>query len=687
MFEKLRARAALTLLPKANDGRIINPFSVISTQQASQPVYGDMTVKKSVREGYKISVYVYRAIRTIVQAASAVPWIVEDRDGNLIKDHPFALVMAKPNPQFSGQDLIEFLIAHLELCGNALWQPLIVNGKVKEIWPVMPDLVKPIPSDKPGEWLDGWQVYTNDGQSIVAPPDQFVHFMQIDPGNPYWGMGPLLAAARTIDTDNEAQDVQKISMQNRATPDGVFTHEAVLTQLQFDEARRQIRENFLQKTKKREPWVLGAGAKWNQMSMTPVEMDFIASRLANLRAIATGFGLDPWWLGDRSASTYNNVQEARKALYEIVILPMLDDIKATLNLKFAPMYGDVVINYDVSKIAALRADYGAKVTQAQTLWAMGVPFEKINERLEMGFEEFPGWDIGYLSFQLAPVGPNGPILPELEEGEDEDVVEGEVIEDEGKNRVKSIDLQSEEQKAAHWKRIDTRRVAWWGVIAKRVEPVYMAEIDRIEKAIKGKAPKDIEKAAAKAIIAGKSEWEKMISAALMVVIEDFGKLTADSLGAGKFTTPGQAKWTFDPFSAAARAWVAKNGTESIVSIMQTDLEDVKRIILAGIDANVGTVQIARDLRKFYEDGSRFKAMRVARTEVSHGAGFGQREAARQSGVVKTHTWLTSRDDRVRTKHIAMEGQTVDFNDRYSDGSSYPGEIDIMCRCVESFGSK
>jgi SPP1 gp7 family putative phage head morphogenesis protein len=121
--------------------------------------------------------------------------------------------------------------------------------------------------------------------------------------------------------------------------------------------------------------------------------------------------------------------------------------------------------------------------------------------------------------------------------------------------------------------------------------------------------------------------------------------------------------------------------------MQTDLEDVKRIILAGIDANVGAVQIARDLRKFYEDGSRFKAMRVARTEVSHGAGFGQREAARQSGVVKTHTWLTSRDDRVRTKHIAMEGQTVDFNDRYSDGSSYPGEIDIMCRCVESFGSK
>ncbi len=688
MFETLRARIALAVLPKAANVNDLSPFQVISTQSANIPVYGDMTVRKATREGYKLSVFVYRAVRTIIQAASAIPWVVLDDKGEQIEGHQLTGVMKNPNPEFSGQDMIEFLIGHLELVGNALWQPIIVGNKVKEFWPVMPDLVKPIPSDVPGEWLKGWQVTSYNGRQILAPPEQFIHFMQIDPGNPYWGMGPLLAAARTVDTDNEAQDTQKISMQNRATPDGVFTHESILTPEQFEEARRQIRENFLAKTKKREPWVLGAGAKWNQMSMTPVEMDFIASRLANLRTIAAAFGLDPWWLGDRSASTYNNVMEARKALYEVVVLPMLDDIKATLNLRIAPMYGNITISYDTSKVAALRADYSKKVEQAKTLWGMGIPFDQINERLEMGFDEFPGWDIGYLPFTLAPAGAvaEGPVEEEEPEG----------AAAEGPTELKVLNLSTEEAKTAHWKRVDRRRVGWWGVVSKKVLPLYEDEAKAVEKAIKGKAPDKLVAAAEKAINAGKPEWEKTIVAVDASIIADFGEEIADDLGAeksiqvsvniGQLNSP-ELKWQFDPFSAAARAWIAKNGAASVTSILDTNLEDVVRVILAGVDENLTTVQIGRNLRQFYTDRSPFKAMRVARTETSHAAGFGQREAARQSGVVKTHTWLTSRDDRVRDEHIPMEGDTVAFDKPYSDGSMYPGEQDIMCRCVEAYGTR
>lgn len=149
----------------------------------------------------------------------------------------------------------------------------------------------------------------------------------------------------------------------------------------------------------------------------------------------------------------------------------------------------------------------------------------------------------------------------------------------------------------------------------------------------------------------------------------------------------QKQFVFDPFSAAVRAWIVKNGTASITSILATNLDDVKRVILVGVDENIGTTQIARNLRTFYTDRSPFKAMRVARTETSHAAGFGQREAARQSGVVKTKSWISSRDDRVRDAHILMdtdENHGVPFDEPYSDGSMYPGEQDIMCRCAESY---
>jgi len=456
------------------------------------PIWTDMTVQKATRDGYKMSVYVYRAVRLIVQSASVIPWIVLDKKGEEIVDHDFTLIMQRPNPFFSGQDMMEFLISHLLLAGNALLQPLVVRHRVREIWTVMPDLVQPIPSANISEWLKGWRV-TLPNQQIDVPPKQFWHFMQMDPANPYWGTGALAAAARVVDTDNEMQDTQKISMQNRGTPDGVFTFAVPLNQEQFEEASRQVREKYLGKQKRREPWVVGSGAKWEQMGQTVVEMDYIASRLSNLRAIATAFGLDGWWLGDKSASTYNNVAEARRGLYQDTIIPLLEDVKSTLNLKVPSIYGGgITVDYDTSRVVALRGDYSDKVNQAKTLWSLGVPFDQINARLEMGFDEFPGSDKGYLPLNLTVVGDTGTPSTEEEEEEPEKLLLT-------SPDYKSLNLQTEEAKAAHWKRIDQRRVNWWKVVSQKIEPLYKAEGVAVGKALsahkaKAMTPRDWEAA-------------------------------------------------------------------------------------------------------------------------------------------------------------------------------------------------
>jgi len=680
MLKTIRTKLATAISPKVatlDKDRI----RIESYQTPNLPIYTDMSVHKATKEGYKISVFVYRAVRTIIQVASAVPWIVVDKDGEPIDRHPLEVVLKNPNPEFSGQDMIEILIAHLELTGNALWQPVIVRNQIKEIWPVMPDLVRPIPSDVRGEWLKGWDI-TVDGRHEILPANQFIHFQQVDPGNPYWGISPLKAAARTVDTDNEAQDTQKISMQNRGVVDGVFTHESVLTQEQFEEARRQVREKFLDKSRRREPWVLGAGAKWNQMSLTPVEMDFIASRLANLRAIAAAFGLDPWWLGDRTTSTYNNVMEARKALYEDVVIPLLDDVRSTINLKISPMYGDIEVTYDLSGIPAMREDYGKKVTQAQTLWNMGVPFEQINTRLEMGFDEFRGWSSGYLPMNLLPTGSP---RAELEEIGDEEL----------EKSYKSLNLESEEAKTVYWKAIDRRKLGWWGVTSKRIETLYRKESNEIVKAIKGKGTADeVDTASSRAIKKLTPEWEKMITAILVTLVRDFGDRIADDLGAQpKSMTPSEVKWRFDPFSAASRLWIERHGAETVKSIIDTNLADVRAVILMGKEENLLIPQIAERLKAFYDDRSEYKAMRVARTEVSAAAGFGQREAAEQSGIVQAKRWISSRDDRVRDSHQALDGEERQLDEAYSNGLMFPGDPSgdpaesIQCRCAEQYFSR
>jgi len=95
--------------------------------------------------------------------------------------------------------------------------------------------------------------------------------------------------------------------------------------------------------------------------------------------------------------------------------------------------------------------------------------------------------------------------------------------------VKALNVQTEEAKTAHWKRIDRRRVGWWGVVSKKVLPLYEAEAKAIEKAIKGKSPDKLVAAAEKAIDAGKPEWEKTITAVDAAMVEDFGEEIADDL--------------------------------------------------------------------------------------------------------------------------------------------------------------
>jgi SPP1 gp7 family putative phage head morphogenesis protein len=509
--------------------------------------------------------------------------------------------------------------------------------------------------------LQHYEITLPDGGLKTVPPDFFIHFMQSDPGNPYWGIGDLKAAGRTIDADNEAQDTQKVSMQNRGVPSGVFQFDETLTNEQYDDTVRRVRDKFLQKSKRGEPWVLGGGYKWTQMSLTPVEMDYIQSRTANKQDIAAAFGLDPWWLGDKTSSTYNNVNEARKALYETTIIPLLEDIKGTLNQRIAPMYGDVTITYDISNVEALREDYGKKVEQATRLWAMGIPFREINKKLEMGFEEFPGWENGYLPFSVAPIGEAG-------QEEIQNVVTGE----------KTFD--SEGLKVAEWRTVDSRRLAWERVLTKKFEPLYEQMGTEAASAVVG----DVRENVLKVIDKQSDKWVKILSGAYFAIIEDFGNATADRLKVHNIVMEKK----FDPFATYVRQWVSAMAVKKVTTILDTQKDAMRDLILQGIDDKLSNYEIAKSIRSFYTERASMYAMRVARTESVGAASFGQVSAAKEAGMGKKR-WVSARDDRVRDAHVTMDGEEVDMDEIFSNGCEAPGIGDdpaqiINCRCALQF---
>lgn len=72
--------------------------------------------------------------------------------------------------------------------------------------------------------------------------------------------------------------------------------------------------------------LLEGGLKWQSLSMSPAEMDFVALKAAAAREIALAFGVPSMLLGLPGDNTYANYREANKALWRQTILPMMDKI-------------------------------------------------------------------------------------------------------------------------------------------------------------------------------------------------------------------------------------------------------------------------------------------------------------------------------------------------------------------------
>jgi HK97 family phage portal protein len=292
---------------------------------------------RAIREGLKSSTYVYACINIIAKSVASVPWYVykQDRNGDWVqqKMHPLATLIDRPTPWHSRKDLMTGMIQHLYLGGNSLHTKVRAGGVVVELWQLQPDWIRVFPSAM--DWIDKYQ-YHKDGIITDIKPADIMHNKFLDPANPYWGLAPLQAGARAVDIDVEAVRYQKVGLQNMAISDGVFTFDHPLTQDQWNEARAMVREQHQGIDNAHTPWVLGAGANWQQMSMTPKDIDFIESRKFTANEICSIFQVPPPMIGILDKANYNNIETARKIFWLDTIVPLLEDIKDSFNLSLTP---------------------------------------------------------------------------------------------------------------------------------------------------------------------------------------------------------------------------------------------------------------------------------------------------------------------------------------------------------------
>jgi HK97 family phage portal protein len=328
-------------------------------------------------DAYRRNVIAFKAINEVARGAAKIPLRVMIGDKEADRSHPLCQLLAKPNPWQAKASFFEAVYAYWLLTGNSYIEGVGPDGKPPmELWALRPDRTRVIP----GPAGPSAYIYEVNGQTKTFPIDPIrgtspiLHVKFFNPLDDWYGMSPVEAAAYSVDAHNMAGEWNQALLQNGARPSGALTYKgtgtgpAILSDKQFDALKEQINSAYSGSRNAGRPLLLDGGLEWTQMSLTPAEMDWMNGKHLSSREIALAFGVPPQCLGIPGDNTYSNYQEARQALYQETVIPLLESLCDGLNAWLCPLFGENVriVPYleDLPALSAVREKRWLAVTQA-----------------------------------------------------------------------------------------------------------------------------------------------------------------------------------------------------------------------------------------------------------------------------------------------------------------------------------
>jgi HK97 family phage portal protein len=284
-----------------------------------------------------------------------------------IESHPILNILNSPNPDETSISFLEALMSYKQISGNS-YIAIIKDGKSqpKELYNLRPDRVT-LETDRKGNKI-GYNYEINNNKHLfpidkITGDCDILHLKNFNPLDDYFGMSSVEAAAYSIDQHNNASQWNQSLLQNGAKPCGALVvksgkdgHYKDLTDEQFSRLKEQFEANYSGAANSGKPLLLEGGLDWKEMSLSPKDMDFLESKNNSAREIALAFGVPPQLLGIPGDNTYSNLAEARLALWEQTILPIMDDLALSLDswlVKKYPNSENIKLTYSKDNISAL----------------------------------------------------------------------------------------------------------------------------------------------------------------------------------------------------------------------------------------------------------------------------------------------------------------------------------------------
>jgi len=674
----------------------------LQTGETGDQVWGD----SQLLEQYQKSIYVFRCVKITAERVASNNFKlhrVKSSKGETeeVLAHPILSLLAKPNPFQTWDTFLKITETNKLLTGEAYWYKIYDNrGKLVELWNIRPDLIKAVHSSE--DFISHYEMRTN-GNTVKYSTDEIVPFFSVNPLTPIKGQSPLLPAKNRVLTEQYSSEYQRDFFNNSARPDGLFISEKPVAQKEKDETRKRWNDKFKGRGKTSQIAFLSGGIKYQQVSTTQREMDYIETLKFTRDDILVAFGIPRGLIVSEDANNADG-ENAMRGFLANTVEPEVKEIYNVINeMIIAPEFGEEYYLEYTSPVPEDRERLFKELELGVDKW-----ITRNEARQMIGLPTLDGGDILLTSIGNVDVNSDyiqGGGMPTtntlglkvLNSRPSLNKKLG-LIEDATKSitdaiakakatpkkkskkkgdKVKGISLFSDPKLRANYellvnKSIDRR--------AKTFKDRYIIEAqaqkDRVLAILPGLVERNVNTVSALTEAFNLGDEAKSTKDAMLPI---YSTITEDA--GTQAMRLVESKKAVDDFvmSAIVRGLIEDRAELFAKSVTETTFNNVVDSVITGINDGDGIIEIADRIEDIYDNVDTTRADLIARTETTYANNTGFQEAYSQSTVVDGKEWIATMDGRTRDAHRQLDGEIVKVNSTFSNRLPYPSEPN--CRCV------
>lgn len=413
------------------------------TQGFGQPVFNKTNTTSLIKNGYKGNADVYAIINYLCTVASNIDWTLSDiKDTKAlvsfkncqqydaramtleakaleqIDEHTILNVWANPNKLQTRSEFIYNWCGFKLITGDAFINGISpAIGKNKGLFQELHIMPSQHIRIIPGGRLEPIRRYVLQVGTKVIPfdPETVSHSKYFNPefkdGQSLYGMSPLQAAFRNVQSSNDADISRVRAFQNQGAVGiisaGSGDERMRMSSTELESLSESYQDKFggVENTNK---ILFTTGAvKWDNMGLSPVDMAILESKVMDLRTLARVYSFPSQLLNDPESTKFNNLHELKKSAITDAVMPLLNSLRDELNIWMVANYSKsenrkLFLSPDWKSVAVLQEDIQKLVTWLQRAWWI-TPNQKLRiQGVEISTD--PNMDKHYIPRNLVALG-------------------------------------------------------------------------------------------------------------------------------------------------------------------------------------------------------------------------------------------------------------------------------------------